>query len=99
MPIRMYRPTSPGRRGMSVSTFEEITRSKPERSLIEKSVIMSGVHVGKGCTIRRAIVDEHCDIPDGMQIGVDLALDQRRFDVTPRGVVLVTPAALQAAQG
>jgi large subunit ribosomal protein L2 len=35
MPIRQYRPTSPGRRGMSVSTFEEITRSKPERKLLE----------------------------------------------------------------
>lgn len=35
MPIRVYRPTSPGRRGMSVSTFEEITRSKPERSLLQ----------------------------------------------------------------
>ncbi len=34
MPIRQYRPTSPGRRGMSVNTFEEITRSKPERSLL-----------------------------------------------------------------
>jgi large subunit ribosomal protein L2 len=37
MPIRTYRPTSPGRRGMSVSTFEEITRSKPERSLLAKA--------------------------------------------------------------
>jgi large subunit ribosomal protein L2 len=34
MPVRQYRPTSPGRRGMSVSKFEEITRSKPERSLL-----------------------------------------------------------------
>ncbi|MBX3054592.1 MAG: 50S ribosomal protein L2 [Caldilineaceae bacterium] len=33
MPIKIYRPTSPGRRGMSVSTFEEITTNKPERSL------------------------------------------------------------------
>ena len=33
MPIKIYRPTSAGRRGMSVSTFEEITSSKPERSL------------------------------------------------------------------
>ena len=30
----MYRPTSPGRRGMSSSTFEEITKSKPEKSLL-----------------------------------------------------------------
>ncbi len=34
MPVRQYRPTSPGRRGMSVSKFEEITRGKPERSLL-----------------------------------------------------------------
>jgi large subunit ribosomal protein L2 len=32
--IKVYKPTSPGRRGMSVSTFEEITKSKPEKSLI-----------------------------------------------------------------
>ena len=34
MAIKVYKPTSPGRRGMSVSTFEEITRSTPERSLL-----------------------------------------------------------------
>jgi len=34
MGIKVYKPTSPGRRGMTVSTFEEITRSKPERSLL-----------------------------------------------------------------
>lgn len=34
MPIKIYRPTSPGRRGMSGLTFEEITRDKPERSLL-----------------------------------------------------------------
>ena len=34
MPIRKYKPTSPGRRSMSVSTFEEITKSRPEKSLI-----------------------------------------------------------------
>src|SRR6202051_1578609 len=36
MPIRLYRPTSPGRRGMSVSTFEEITKTRPEKSLTVK---------------------------------------------------------------
>ncbi len=34
MAIKVYKPTSPGRRGMSVSTFEEITTSTPERSLL-----------------------------------------------------------------
>src|SRR3954463_6845011 len=36
MPIRRYKPTSPGRRFMTVSTFEEITKSKPEKALTEK---------------------------------------------------------------
>src|ERR687896_2446258 len=35
MPVRNYKPTTPGRRGMSVSTFEEITKKKPEKSLTE----------------------------------------------------------------
>ncbi|NLA53996.1 MAG: 50S ribosomal protein L2 [Clostridiales bacterium] len=35
MPIRLYKPTSPARRFMSVLTYEEITKTKPERSLLE----------------------------------------------------------------
>ncbi len=34
MPIKIYQPTSPGRRNMSGPSFEEVTRSKPERSLL-----------------------------------------------------------------
>lgn len=34
MPIKVYKPTSPGRRDMSGQTFEEITHSKPEKSLV-----------------------------------------------------------------
>ena len=35
MGIKKYQPTSPGRRGMTVSTFDEITTAKPEKSLLE----------------------------------------------------------------
>lgn len=35
MPVKVYKPTSAGRRGMTGYTFEEITKSKPERSLTE----------------------------------------------------------------
>ena len=35
MGIRRYKPTSAGRRNMSVSTFEEITKKRPEKSLLE----------------------------------------------------------------
>ncbi len=34
MPIKTYKPTSPGRRGMSSQDFTEITKSKPEKSLV-----------------------------------------------------------------
>ena len=34
MALKIYRPTSPGRRGMSGATFEEITKDKPEKSLL-----------------------------------------------------------------
>jgi large subunit ribosomal protein L2 len=34
VPIKKYKPTSPGRRGMTGDTFEDITKSKPERSLL-----------------------------------------------------------------
>lgn len=35
MPIRKYKPTSPGRRNMTVSSFSDITKKEPEKSLIE----------------------------------------------------------------
>ena len=66
MPIRNYKPTSPGRRGMSVSSFEEITRSKPERSLLRKQVSKAGRnnqgritarHRGGGVKQRYRIID------------------------------------------
>jgi large subunit ribosomal protein L2 len=36
MPTRKFKPTTPGRRGASVSGFEEITRRRPEKSLLER---------------------------------------------------------------
>ena len=35
MALRKYKPTSPGRRFRTVSTFEEVTKSEPEKSLLE----------------------------------------------------------------
>ena len=35
MPIKIYNPTSPGRRGMTGQSFDEITRSTPEKSLLQ----------------------------------------------------------------
>ncbi|HXA92970.1 MAG TPA: glucose-1-phosphate adenylyltransferase [Steroidobacteraceae bacterium] len=66
-----------------------------ERSFIDGSVILPHVDIGKGCQVSRAIVDEGCQIPDGMQIGIDREADARRFLVTESGVVLVTADMLR----
>src|SRR5256886_7352962 len=66
MPIRRYKPTSPGRRFMTVSTFEEITKTKPEKGLTEKLAKKGGRnnkgrittrHQGGGHKRRYRIID------------------------------------------
>lgn len=52
MPVKMYKPTSPGRRGMTGSTFEEVTRSKPESSLLRPLRKRAGRNVQGRITVR-----------------------------------------------
>ena len=52
MAIRVYKPTSPARRFMSVLTFEEITKKKPEKSLIEIKKKNSGRNKQGKITVR-----------------------------------------------
>jgi glucose-1-phosphate adenylyltransferase len=66
-----------------------------EGSSIERSVILPHVEIGRGCVICGAILDEGCEVPDGMSIGVDRAADESRFFVTEKGVVLVTADMLR----
>ncbi len=47
MPIKQYNPTSPGRRGMSVIVFDEITKKTPEKSLL-KPHVSSGARNNQG---------------------------------------------------
>jgi glucose-1-phosphate adenylyltransferase len=100
-----------GRRGMAVNSMvsggciisgASISQSLlfsdvrvDERSLVDRSVVLPHAEVGRDCIVRRAIIDEGCVIPDGMRIGVDAAEDARRFYVSEKGVVLVTPDMLR----
>jgi large subunit ribosomal protein L2 len=52
MPVKVYKPTSAGRRGMTGHTFEEITKSKPERSLTEAMRKKSGRNNTGRVTVR-----------------------------------------------
>ena len=53
MPVKTYKPTSPGRRGMTGSTFEEITRGAPEKSLLEPLKNRAGRNFRGKITVRR----------------------------------------------
>ena len=66
MPVRRFKPTSPGRRHMSVSDFADVTKSKPEKALTEKLTKKGGRnntgrittrHQGGGHKRRYRIVD------------------------------------------
>ncbi len=52
MAVKKYKPTSPGMRGRTGYTFEEITKSKPERSLVVKKRKHSGRNMYGRITVR-----------------------------------------------
>jgi glucose-1-phosphate adenylyltransferase len=64
---------------------------------VEDAVLLPGARLGQGCRVRKAVVDSGCVVPDGFVVGYDPALDARYFEVTPRGVVLVTAECIANA--
>jgi len=65
-----------------------------EEAEVEDSVILPEVTVGRGARLRKVVVDKGCTIPEGMVIGYDHKKDAERFEISPGGVVLVTPEML-----
>jgi glucose-1-phosphate adenylyltransferase len=58
--------------------------------LVEESILMPGVRIGRHARLRRVIVDRDVFIPRGATIGFNEAEDRRRHTVTERGIVVVT---------
>lgn len=61
---------------------------------IHQCVLLPGVAVGRHCRLTKVIVDRGCEIPDGLVVGEDAALDAERFERTENGVVLITKQML-----
>jgi glucose-1-phosphate adenylyltransferase len=99
-----------GRRGMAVDSLISggciISGSRVCRSVlfsnvrvqdycdIEDCVILPNVDIGNNVTLRRAIVDKYCRLPDGFSAGVDAEADRKRFHVTAGGVTVIVPENL-----
>jgi glucose-1-phosphate adenylyltransferase len=60
---------------------------------VEDSILLSGVDVGRGARIRRAIVDKGVRIPPGETIGYDRAADRSRFTASEAGIVVIPKEA------
>lgn len=58
-------------------------------ALVEGSVLMHDVDVGRDAVVRNAIVDKSVRIDAGVQIGVDPEADRARFTVSANGVVVI----------
>ena len=65
-----------------------------DHSVLDSSVVLPGVTIGKNCRILHTILDRGCKIPDGTEIGINQDEDKKRFYVSPNGIVLVTPEML-----
>ena len=101
-----------GRRGMAVDSLVSggciISGGSVNRSVlfskvhihsyaeVDEAVLLPEVDVGRGCKLRKVVIDNGCVIPPGMQIGYDAAEDAKRFYRSEGGVVLVTRAMLEA---
>ncbi|MDX1693121.1 MAG: glucose-1-phosphate adenylyltransferase [Ketobacteraceae bacterium] len=65
-------------------------------SQLQDSVILPNSSVGRHCRLKKVIIDQHCNIPEGMEIGYDHEKDAEHFYVSPKGVVLVSPDMLRS---
>ncbi|PIR76093.1 MAG: 50S ribosomal protein L2 [Candidatus Magasanikbacteria bacterium CG10_big_fil_rev_8_21_14_0_10_42_10] len=52
MPVKKYKPTTPGRRGASVQDFSDITKTRPEKSLTTRIAMKSGRNNTGRITVR-----------------------------------------------
>jgi glucose-1-phosphate adenylyltransferase len=106
LPPAKFIPDNDGRHGLTVNTMVSggciVSGSHVSNSVlfsnvrihsfchVDEAVILPGVTVERGCTLKRVVIDRACVIPAGMVIGEDPVADAERFERSEGGVVLVT---------
>ena len=63
-------------------------------SIIQDCVILPDVTVNRHCRLTKVVFDKGCIVPEGTVIGEDPVADAEKYEVSPEGVVLVTPEML-----
>ena len=62
--------------------------------IVEDSVILPNVDIGRHAHLRRVVIEKNCIIPEGLKVGFNLEEDSKRFYVTKKGITLITPEML-----
>ena len=62
--------------------------------VVEDSVILPNVDIGRNARLRNVVVEKNCVIPEGLRVGFDAEEDGKRFHVTKKGITLITPEML-----
>lgn len=94
------------RRGMAVDSIVSagciVSGGKIQRSLLFndvrvnsyaslfETVVLPGTDIGRHARLHRCLVDSRCRVPEGLVVGEDRALDEKRFFVSEDGITLVT---------
>lgn len=59
-------------------------------AVVEDSILLDNVVIGRGAKIRRAILDKNVIVPEGFTIGIDRELDESRgLTISPEGLTVV----------
>lgn len=106
LPPAKFIPDSEGRHGMAVNTIVSggciVSGSHVANSVlfsnvrvhsychVESAVVLPGVTIGRSCRIKNVVIDRGCELPEGLVVGEDAALDAARFERTANGVCLIT---------
>ncbi|MBD3315237.1 MAG: glucose-1-phosphate adenylyltransferase, partial [Chitinivibrionales bacterium] len=56
---------------------------------VEDSIVFSGVDIGEGARVRRAIIDRGVVVPPGAKIGFDEEADREKYTVSDSGIVIL----------
>jgi glucose-1-phosphate adenylyltransferase len=66
-------------------------------SVVESSVVLPDVTIGRDCRIRRAIIETGCTIPDGVEVGGDAYEDEESCRYSAERIAVITSAAVERA--
>ena len=60
-----------------------------DNAIVDNSLLFDGVEIGEYSQIRDCIIDKDVVVPAGEQIGIDKKRDSTRFDISPKGIVII----------